>query len=208
MQSRRNLPALIVLVCVPLAAVAQRASPAPASHAAPASTVSAADRPSREQLLTLFELMRLRAQMQQMLNMLPAALEQQLQSEQDEVALSLAPAGGGDLSAEQKATRNRITKKHFQQAERIYPMDEMLSDMVEVYQRHLTREDVDGILAFYRSPSGQHLIDAQPLMASEVMPAVTKKMETRSKELVDRYRKELNDAMGPPKVAPPAAPKT
>ena len=208
MPSRQTLPALLVLLFVPFKVTAQAASPAQASHAAPAGAVSPADKPSREELLSLFEVMRLRAQMQDLLKMLPAALEQQLQSEQQEVELSLAPAGGGDLTPEQKATRDRITKKYFEQAERIYPMDEMLSDMVEVYQRHLTRGDVDGILAFYRSPAGQHLVEAQPLMAREVMPAVTKKMEARSKELVDRYKRELNDAMGPPKIPPPAAPKT
>jgi uncharacterized protein len=208
MRSRQNLPALFALLFVPLAAASQTAPSEPAARTAPAGTIPAANKPSCEQLLTLFEVMRLRQQMQDLLKMLPAALEQQLQGEQEEVELSLAPAGGGDLTAEQKATRDRITKKYFEQAERIYPMDEMLSDMVEVYQRHLTREDVDGILAFYRSPAGQHLVEAQPLMAREVMPAVTKKMEARSKDLVDRYKKELNDAMGPPKIPPTAAPKT
>jgi uncharacterized protein len=208
MRSRQLLPALIGLVFLPLAAAWQTAPLAQAAHTVPAGAPPAIDKPSREQLLTLFEVMRLRAQMQDLLKMLPAALEQQLQSEQQEVELSLATAGGGDLTPEQKATRDRITKKYFELAEGIYPMDEMLNDMVEVYQRHLSREDVEGILAFYRSSAGQHLVDAQPLMAREVMPAVTKKMEARSKELVDHYKKELNDAMGPPKIPPPASPKT
>jgi uncharacterized protein len=207
MRPRLKLLGFLVLVFLPLAAMAQ-AAPVQAGHTAPSGTIPAAEMPSREQLLTLFEVMQLRAQMQDLLKMLPAALEQQLQSQQEEVELSLAPAGGGDLTPEQKATRDRITKKYFELAERIYPLDEMLNDMVEVYQRHLTREDVDGILAFYRSPAGKHLVEAQPVMASEVMPAVTKKMEARSKELVDRYKRELNDAMGPPKIPPPPAPKT
>ncbi len=208
MRFRHTLSALFVIVSLPLGAAAQAPASGAAGHAKPARATSAADKPSREQLLTLFEVMRLRAQMQDLLKMLPAALEQQLQGEQEEVELSLAPAGGGDLTPEQKAARDRITQKYFALAEGIYPMDEMLSDMVEVYQRHLSREDVEGILAFYRSTPGQHLLDAQPLMAKEVMPAVTKKMEARSKDLVDRYQKELNDAMGPPKVPPPAAPKS
>jgi uncharacterized protein len=208
MCSRLSCAFLVALALSSLASAAQSDPPAPATHTAPARTIPGADVPSREQLLTLFDVMRLRTQMQDLLKMLPAALEQQLQSEQEEVELSLATAGGGDLTPDQKATRDRITKTYFELAESIYPMDEMLNDMVEVYQRHLTRDDVDGILAFYRSPAGQHLVEAQPLMAREVMPAVTKKMEARSKELVDRYKRELNDAMGPPKIPPPAAPKT
>jgi len=208
MRTRHAFAVLSVLSLPFLAVVASGPAAAQTSRPAPAGTISATDQPSREQLLTLFEVMRLRAQVEDLLKLLPAALEQQLQSEQQEVELSLAPAGGGDLTPEQKATRDRITKKYLEQAARVYPMDEMLNDMVAVYQRHLTRQDVDGVLAFYRSPAGQHLIDAQPLMAREVMPAVTKKMEARSKDLVDRYRKELNDAMGAPKIPSPAAPKT
>jgi hypothetical protein len=80
--------------------------------------------------------------------------------------------------------------------------------MVAVYQHYLSREDVEGIVAFYRSEAGQHLLDAQPLMARQVMPAVTEKFEARNKVLIERYKKELNDAIGPPRIPPPAAPKS
>ena len=200
----RSVLSLVVLI-VPLATPAQETSPASADRAAqPARVISPAEKPSPEQLARLFEVMRVRSQMEEMLKMVPAALEQQLQSEQDAVEISLMPMGG-ELTAEQKAARDRVTKKFLALTGSIYPVDEMLSDMVEVYQRYLSRDDVDGIIAFYRSPPGQHILDAQPLMAREVMPMVTKKMESRTKDLVDRYRKELNDAMGPPKVAAPAA---
>jgi hypothetical protein len=190
------------------AALPAQTSPAqPADHgAAPARTISAAEEPSRAQLLTLFEVMRIRAQMSDMLKMLPAALQQQLQSEGEEVQLSLKPMGG-ELTPDQAAARDRITRKYTSLTENIYPVDDMLNDMVEVYRRHLSRGDVDGIIAFYRSTPGQHILDAQPLMAREVMPLVQEKMEARNKDLIERYRKDLNDAMGPPKVPPPAAPK-
>lgn len=185
----------------------------PAAQAAndaalPAHGGPAADKPTREQLLTLFSVMRIRSQTEGMLKMVPAALQQQLQSEEQEVEITLSP-GGGELTEDQKAARDKVTTKYFQMTASIYPMDEMLNDMVEVYQRHLTREDVDAITAFYRSTPGQHILDAQPLMAREVMPAVMKKLELRNKDLVERYRKELNETMGPPKVVPPpASPKS
>jgi len=197
------LPALLLATVAPITP-AQQESVAASSHvAAPARVISPAEKPSREQLITLFGVMRIRAQMEEMLKMVPAALEQQLESEQDSVEISLMPMGG-ELTADQKAARDRVTKKYLAQTGSVYPVDEMLNDMVAVYQRYLSRDDVDGILAFYRSLPGQHILDAQPLMAQEVMPMVTKKMESRTKDLVNRYRKELNEAMGPPKVAPPA----
>lgn len=197
-----------VLVPGTLTAAAQDASAPPAEHAtSPARTIPAADKPSREQLLKLFEVMRIRSQMSDMLKMLPAALQQQLKSEEEEVQLSLMPMGG-ELTPEQAAARDRVTKKYITLTDNLYPVDDMLNDMVEVYERYLSRDDVDGIIAFYRSTPGQHLLDAQPLMAREVMPLVQTKMEARNKDLVERYKKELNDAMGPPKVAPKAVPKS
>ncbi len=187
---------------------AQTAPAPPPDHgAATARTISAAEEPSREQLLKLFEVMRIRAQMTDMLKMLPAALQQQLQSEEQEVQISLMPMGG-ELTPEQAAARDRLTKKYITMTEKIYPVDDMLNDMIEVYRRHLSREDVDGVIAFYRSTPGQHILDAQPLMAQEVMPLVQQKMEARNKDLVERYKRELNNAMGPPKVPPPAPPKS
>jgi len=204
MLSRPTLSILFSLVFAPLVALAQNPTTPPADDAAStARIISPADKPSREQLLTLFDLMRIRAQMQDMLKMVPRAIEEQLQSEEQEVEISLESAGGGQLTADQKAVSDRITRKFVAQTANIYPMNEMLNDMVEVYQRHLSKDDVDGIIAFYRSPPGQHLVAAQPLMVQEVMPMVMKKMEARSKDLADRYRKELNDAMGPPKIPPP-----
>jgi uncharacterized protein len=206
---RPTLTILFSLVFAQLVAGAQNAAIPPADDAGSSEqTIAPAEKPSREQLLTLFELMRIRSQMQDMLKMVPQAIEQQLQSEEQEVEISLQTAGGGQLTADQKAASDKVTEKYIAQTGSVYPLNEMLNDMVEVYQRHLTSNDVDGIIAFYRSPPGQHLVTAQPLMAKEVMPMVMKKMEARSKELVDRYRKDLNDAIGPPKIpVPQGAPK-
>ena len=157
-------------------------------------------RPTRDQLLTLFTVMRIRAQMEQMLSMMPAALEQQMQSEEAEMRSTMLTMGG-EPTPEQKTAVDAITAKYIALAEKQYPVDDMLDDMVKVYQRHLTRDDVDGILAFYRSAAGQHLLDAQPLMAGEVMPVVMKKHEARDRELIERYKEELNGVFTPPKPA-------
>jgi hypothetical protein len=208
MHIHRTLIFSIALASILLPAAAQTELAAPAANTAAAErSIPAADQPSREQLLTLFHVMRVRSQMEDMLKTLPAALEQQLQSEEDEVQLSLMPMGG-ELTAGQKAARDKVTNKYLELAEKQYPVDEMLDDMVAVYQHYLSREDVEGIVAFYRSEAGQHLLDAQPLMARQVMPAVTEKFEARNKVLIERYKKELNDAIGPPRIPPPAAPKS
>lgn len=49
------------------------------------------------------------------------------------------------------------------------PVDEMIDAMVPIYQKHLTKDDLDGILAFYASPVGQKLQREQPAMMQEAM---------------------------------------
>ena len=49
------------------------------------------------------------------------------------------------------------------------PVDEMVDAMVPIYQKHLTKQDLEGILAFYSSPVGQKLQREQPAMMQEGM---------------------------------------
>jgi len=51
------------------------------------------------------------------------------------------------------------------------PIDEMLDAMVPIYQKHLSKQDLDEILKFYSSPVGQKLLREQPAMMSEGMQA-------------------------------------
>jgi hypothetical protein len=49
------------------------------------------------------------------------------------------------------------------------PIDEMMDAMVPIYQKHLTKEDLDAILGFYSSPGWQKLQREQPAMMQETM---------------------------------------
>ena len=47
------------------------------------------------------------------------------------------------------------------------PVEELLDAMVPIYQKHLTKADLDAVLAFYSSPAGQKLLGEQPAMMQE-----------------------------------------
>ena len=49
------------------------------------------------------------------------------------------------------------------------PWDEILNSMVPVYQKHLTKGDVDVMVAFYSTPTGQKLIKEMPEIMAESM---------------------------------------
>lgn len=62
------------------------------------------------------------------------------------------------------------------------PWDEMLDSMIPAYQKHLTKGDIDGLVAFYTSPVGRKLVRELPAITSEamqnMMPIMSKYMDT------------------------------
>jgi len=70
-----------------------------------------------------------------------------------------------DATPEQLAEVDKFAASLFKSM----PIDEMIDAMVPIYQKHLTKSDLDGILAFYSSPVGQKLQREQPAMMQEGM---------------------------------------
>ena len=48
----------------------------------------------------------------------------------------------------------------------------MLDDMIPVYQKHLTKSDVDEMIKFYSTPTGQKFLREMPAMTAEGMEAM------------------------------------
>ena len=53
-----------------------------------------------------------------------------------------------------------------------FPLDDMLNDMIPVYQRHFTKSDIDALITFYSSPPGQKFLHEMPAVTAETMQAV------------------------------------
>ena len=66
------------------------------------------------------------------------------------------------------------------------PIDEMIDAMVPVYQKHLTKGNINDILAFYATPTGQKLLKEQPAMAAEAMQAVMPIAQKMTADTVER----------------------
>jgi hypothetical protein len=47
----------------------------------------------------------------------------------------------------------------------------MIDAIVPIYQKHFSKSDLDGILAFYASPPGQKILKETPAIMSESMQA-------------------------------------
>ncbi len=86
-----------------------------------------------------------------------------------------------------------------------FPLDDLVENMIPVYQKHLTRADVNAMIAFYSSPTGQKLLREQSGMAAESMQAVSARVQTALKQAMERAEqkaKEMDDQAKPPSPAP------
>jgi len=69
-----------------------------------------------------------------------------------------------------------------------FPTDDLLNAMIPVYQKHLTKGDVDVLVAFYSAPTGQKMLKEMPAMMSESMQAasgIIQKMMAKAMQRID-----------------------
>lgn len=168
-----------------------------------APVIATENQPSAEQLAKLFEVMRIKQQMASMRTMVPGMVQQQIQAAMRQTEEGL-PAGT-KLTPQQREKMQSIMTKYVGKAMDLYPADEMLTDMTAIYQRHLSRDDVEGLIAFYGSPAGQHLLDAQPVIAQEYMPVVMSKVAQRSQAMTKEMMTEMAEIVPTKAAAKPAA---
>jgi len=158
-----------------------------------------------DQIERLFTVMRVRHQteslIQQMSTMMQQQIAQGMKSDEANMPDSKKP------TPEQSAARQELMAKFMDQAMHLYTVDEMLADMTPIYQRHMSKDDVEAFIAFFGSSSGQHLLDQQPLIVKEYMPVVMNRVQEKSKALTEELKKDLEDLKAKENTDSTKAPK-
>jgi hypothetical protein len=191
------------LALAPWAAFAQ--VPAEQSVPPPAASVPVIpldQQPTKQQLAKLFELMKVDEQLASVTKMMPALMQREMQAQAQQMQKDHPEMAS--MTAEQQQAAAKVTARFMERAMTIYPADEMIADMSTLYQKHLSRSDVDGIIAFYSSPAGQHMLNIVPVIMQEYMPMVMQRMQERMRPLNDEMIKEMG-AIG--KAPAPSADK-
>jgi len=183
-------------------AVSNPAKPGQQQDAIPAIPVE--DRATPEQVERLFQVMRIRQQTESMMKQMSMMMQQQVSQAMKDGNADLPD--GKKPSAEQQAERQKLMEKLMDRAMHVYTVDEMLADMTPIYQRHISKSDIESFIAFFSSSSGQHFLDQQPLIAKEYMPLVMTRVQEKSKALNEEMKKEI-DELNAKEAAGPAAPK-
>lgn len=121
-------------------------------------TVSIApDAASKEDVQKLFDVMMSREQMSRLLEQTFAQMQA---INRQEIKMKHPDISDEELARAERGSQELI---------RSFPLDEMLNDMIPVYQRHFTKTEIDGLAAFYSSPIGQKFLQEMPAVTAETM---------------------------------------
>ena len=169
----KHISLLLTFVCgFSFLALAQEASPS---------------QPSRDDLMKMFEVLRVRTQTQNTMETVLAQMKVQLEGDIQKRYPNLSPESVQKLEASINDAIN------------LYPVDEMLEDLMPVYQKYLTKADVDAIIGFYSSPAGQRFLDRMPAMTQEAMKTMMTKLQVRTAEYADKVEKQADELSAPKK---------
>ena len=156
---------LLLVVMTVSSAFAQQtvAEAAAQSRAAAEARRAAAAPPTREEVLKLFDLL----QITKTMDAVVTATKQQSM----EIAEQMIHEKMPEATPEQKKKFQEMLDQVMHEALGPDAIKEMLEATVPVYQRHLTKADLDAMVAFYSSPIGQKILHEQPAMVEESMEA-------------------------------------
>jgi hypothetical protein len=140
--------------------------------------------PSKDDVMQFLELMKIRDRMVQMVEGMKKGMKAGAEAGFKTKLPSATP--------EQLARFDLVTETVFKD----FPIDEMIDAMVPIYQKHLTKGDLDAVIAFYSSAVGQKLLKEQPAMMAEGMqvgqdimlrklPDMQERLKTKVAELAD-----------------------
>ncbi|MGH9524469.1 MAG: DUF2059 domain-containing protein [Terriglobales bacterium] len=137
---------------------------------------------SRESVMNFFTATHIADQVQQVQGLM-----------MDEMAKSLRAMLDNDtrLSTEDKDQVMDLMAPEMQGAATVYPISEMLDDMLPVYQKHFTDSDMQAITTFFESPVGKKFISENGPMMKEAMAVIMPKLSTRMQAQMADMQKRM-----------------
>ncbi len=154
-----------------------------------------ADAPSsREDIRKLFDVMQVRQQMRLVMEQ----VSQQMKAMTREALKKRNP----EITEEELARIDSLAEENMKG----FPVDSMLDDMIPVYQKHLTKTDVNAMIGFYSSATGQKLLREMPAMTSEGMQAAYGRMQKQMDATLQRVERMVKEEQEKQKQAAPAKP--
>jgi len=141
---------------------------------------SASDSPAtRDDVEKYLEVTHARTMMKQIMEVMTKQVHQMVH---DQISKDL-----DKLPPDFETRMNKITDDML----KTFPVDEMLDAMIPVYQKHWTKGDVDAMVAFYSTPTGQKILRELPTTMAEAMQAMQSIMQKRMSGMMERVQQQI-----------------
>ncbi|HYG97975.1 MAG TPA: DUF2059 domain-containing protein [Terriglobales bacterium] len=138
------------------------------------------DSATREQVLKMMEVMNLRQQTAETMEAYKAQMSAAV-IEDMKARMPNAPAAMFDE-----------LKVAFEEMFTEMPVNEMIDAIIPVYQKHLTKQEVEATTAFYSTPEGKSMLRKMPIMVNESMQialaTMREKMDSASVHMSERVQ--------------------
>ena len=90
---------------------------------------------------------------------------------------------------------------------KLYPISEIMSDIAPVYTRYYTKGDIDQIVAFYETPTGEKFLNKSPEMIQEAADIMMPKMRSRVADYNKQLEAQIDEIMKDDDSAKPGTDK-
>lgn len=138
---------------------------------------------SADDIRKMFEVMHIRDQMK----LIMEQITQQMRSTEHDQIRKSRPNISDEEFAKLDAMSDEILKD--------FSTEGMLEDMIPVYQKHLSKADVDAMIGFYSTATGQKILREMPAMTREGMQAVQPRLGRMMDEANARVEKMVREQM-------------
>jgi uncharacterized protein len=150
---------------------------------------------SKEDIQRFFDVMHSKEMMAKMVDAMNKPMHQLIHEQYLKDKDKLPP----DFETRMNKTMNDIMKT--------FPWPEMLDAMVPVYRKHLAKSDVDALVAFYSTPTGQKLLRELPEIGAEAMqsamPLLRKNIEAMNQRVQQEVAAMVKDSGSKSETAAP-----
>ena len=98
---------------------------------------------------------------------------------------------GQTLSAQQQQNVHQLETKLVASLKDEMSWDKLEPMYVDIYQKSFSQDEVDGMLAFYKSPAGEAVIKKMPVVVQQTMLA----MQQRVIPMMQRIQKDIQESV-------------
>lgn len=141
--------------------------------------------PTRAQVVAFMEVMQVRERLQSML--------QTQQEEMTTVTHNMFNKALPDATPAQKSKFEEIVAGALGNLLKDYPVDDVLRDMITIYQKHFSESDLKQITAFYSSSVGQKVLREIPAIYAETTRISRARLQPNVNEMMKSLHSRIHE---------------